>query len=102
MPRQRPAGAIAAATVARMRVAKAVSLTILCPLLVAMLLASACQAGAAGQQAPGQPLDVELEPLYQPWERVLAAYVDDEGLVDYEDVSSPPTSTMRGSSTTRL
>ena len=83
------------------------------PLLGAMLLASACQAGAtagpaatatsatssassaskteareqAGEQAREQPLDVELEPLYQPWERVLAAYVDDGGLVDYEGLS---------------
>jgi len=48
------------------------------------------------QQAPGQPSggqhasgqSVELEPLYQPWERVLAAYVDDEGLVDYEGLST--------------
>jgi len=76
-------------------------------LLAAMLLACACQAGAAAgpdeaaapgspstsspaarQQTPGQPLDIELEPLYQPWERVLAAYVDDEGLVDYGGLST--------------
>ena len=43
---------------------------------------------AAGQQFPGQPLDIELEPLYRSWERVLATYVDDEGLVDYEGLST--------------
>jgi hypothetical protein len=59
------------------------------PLFVAMLLAGVCQAGTtAGQQTSGQPLDIELAALYQPWGRVLAAYVDDEGLVDYEGLSA--------------
>jgi hypothetical protein len=119
MHRPRFTLAVAIATVDRMRIVKEAPRTIsrrllaAIPVLVALLLACACQAGAdagpdsaagaddlgsssevAGpkeaatlpQQAPGPTL--ELDPLYQPWGRILAAYVDDEGLVDYAGLST--------------
>jgi len=45
--------------------------------------------GQAGALSRTGWADLDQEPLYQPWARVLEAYVDEEGLVDYAGLAGP-------------